>query len=56
MLRFIEEKIGQGFHCIKLKIGAIEFEKELDMVRGIRDRFSRSELELRVDANGAFMY
>ena len=56
MLRRIEEKIGQGFHCIKLKIGAIEFEKELDMVRGIRDRFSRSELELRVDANGAFKY
>ena len=56
MLRRIEEKISQGFHCIKLKIGAIEFEKELDMVRGIRDRFSRSELELRVDANGAFKY
>ena len=56
MLRRIEEKISQGFHCIKLKIGAIEFEKELDMVRGIRERFSRSELQLRVDANGAFKF
>ena len=54
MLGRIEEKLKQGFHCIKLKIGAIDFELELDMVRRIRDRFSRSEVELRVDANGAF--
>ena len=56
MLGRIEEKLKQGFHCIKLKIGAIDFELELDMVRRIRDRFSRSEVELRVDANGAFEF
>ena len=56
MLRRIEEKLQQGFHCIKLKIGAIEFDKELDMVKRIRERFSRSEVALRVDANGAFCF
>ena len=54
MLRRIEEKLSQGCHCIKLKIGAIDFDLELAMVKGIRDRFSRREIELRVDANGAF--
>ena len=56
MLKRIEEKLQKGFHCIKLKIGAIEFEKELDMVKRIRERFSRSEVELRVDANGGFKF
>ena len=56
MLRRIEEKLRQGFHCIKLKIGAIEFEKELDMVKRIRERFSHHEVQLRVDANGGFTF
>ena len=56
MLRRIEEKLQQGFHCIKLKIGAIEFEKELDMVKHIRERFSHHEVQLRVDANGGFTF
>ena len=56
MLRRIEEKLQQGFHCIKLKIGAIEFEKELDMVKRIRERFSHHEVQLRVDANGGFTF
>lgn len=56
MLRRIEEKLQQGFHCIKLKIGAIEFEKELDMVKRIRKRFSHHEVQLRVDANGGFTF
>lgn len=56
MLKRIDEKLQQGFHCIKLKIGAIDFDLELDMVRRIRDRFSRSQVELRVDANGAFEF
>ena len=56
MLRRIEEKLQQGFHCIKLKIGAIEFEKELDMVKRIRERFSNHEVQLRVDANGGFTF
>ena len=56
MLRRIEEKLQQGFHCIKRKIGAIEFEKELDMVKRIRERFSHHEVQLRVDANGGFTF
>ena len=54
MLQRIETKLEQGFHCVKLKIGAIAFEQELELVKHIRDRFSRREVELRVDANGAF--
>ncbi|MGN0221440.1 MAG: o-succinylbenzoate synthase [Prevotella sp.] len=54
MLTRMEEKIAQGFRCIKLKIGAINFEEELDLVKRLRDRFSIRELQLRVDANGAF--
>ena len=56
MLRRMEEKLEQGFHCIKLKIGAIDFDQELDLIRRIRDRFSYHEVELRVDANGAFPF
>ena len=50
----ISEKIEAGFNCIKLKIGAIDFDTELDLLRSIRSNFSEKEIELRVDANGAF--
>lgn len=50
----IEEKLQAGFHCIKLKIGAIDFDSELALLKSIRNRFSPSEIEIRVDANGAF--
>lgn len=50
----IEEKLKTGFSCIKLKIGAIDFESELDLLKYIRDQFPASEIEIRVDANGAF--
>ncbi|KAA3620573.1 MAG: o-succinylbenzoate synthase [Flavobacterium sp.] len=50
----IAEKLEQGFNCIKMKIGAIDFETELSLLRSIRKEFSESEIELRVDANGAF--
>ena len=50
----IEEKTALGFKCIKLKIGAIDFERELDLIRMIRSEFPASMVELRVDANGAF--
>lgn len=50
----IEEKLDQGFHCLKLKIGALKIEDELQILKSIRQRFSSKELELRVDANGAF--
>ena len=54
MLRRLEEKLEKGFRCVKLKIGAIGFEQELELVKRIRDRFSFHEVELRLDANGAF--
>lgn len=50
----IGEKLAHGFNCIKLKIGAIDFEKELALLRFIRSNFSPEEIEIRVDANGAF--
>ena len=50
----IEEKLAQGFSCIKLKIGAIDFEKELQLLRFIRTNFTAEQVEIRVDANGAF--
>lgn len=54
MLQRIEQKLEQHFHCVKLKIGAIDFEQELDLVRRIRQRFSLHDVELRLDANGGF--
>ena len=54
MLSRLEEKLEKGFDCVKLKIGAIDFEDELQLVRLIRQRFSRHEVQLRLDANGAF--
>jgi len=56
MLRRMEEKLELGFRCVKLKVGAIDFEQELDLIKRIRDRFSFHEVELRLDANGAFSY
>ncbi len=50
----IEEKLAQEFTCIKLKIGAIDFEKELELLRYIRQNFDAKTIEIRVDANGAF--
>ncbi|MDC1504233.1 o-succinylbenzoate synthase, partial [Winogradskyella sp.] len=51
----IKDKIATGFSCIKLKIGAIDFQSELDILKSIRKEFSASDIELRVDANGAFL-
>ena len=50
----IEEKLSAGFTTIKLKIGAIDFESELELIRKLRSRFSRETLTIRVDANGGF--
>lgn len=54
MLAQIEKKMEAGFRCIKLKIGAINFEEELALLQHIRSHYSSKEIELRVDANGAF--
>lgn len=50
----IEEKVALGFRCIKLKIGGIDFEKEISLIESLRRRFDADQLTIRVDANGAF--
>ena len=54
MMRQVEKKLDEGWSCIKMKIGALDFEKELEILRSIRSRYNGNELELRMDANGAF--
>ncbi len=54
MLEQLSEKLKLGFNCIKLKIGAIDFEQEIDVLKEIRKNYSAEEIEIRVDANGAF--
>jgi len=54
MNRQIKEKLKLGFTTIKLKIGAIDFKSELEILKSIRQEYSVSEIALRVDANGAF--
>jgi len=50
----IEEKLKSGFTTIKMKIGAIDFNTELSLLKSIRKEYNANEIELRVDANGAF--
>ena len=54
MFERLEAKLKAGFRCVKLKIGAIDFDRELQLIRHIRSTFSRKDVELRVDANGSF--
>ena len=54
MYQRIEEKLAAGFHCVKLKIGAIDWDREIALVRFIRQHFTKEQIELRVDANGGF--
>lgn len=50
----IRQKLDAGFRCVKLKIGGIDFDQELGLLRLIREEFGPSQIELRLDANGAF--
>ena len=50
----LEQKLQDGFRCIKMKIGAIDFQTELNILKSIRSSFGPDRIELRVDANGAF--
>jgi o-succinylbenzoate synthase len=50
----IKEKLESGFTTIKMKIGAIDFNTELSLLKSIRKEYNANEIELRVDANGAF--
>lgn len=52
----VEERLASGFSCIKMKIGAIEVEKELAILTSIRKHFGKDKITLRVDANGGFAF
>lgn len=54
MLQQIEIKIRDGFRCVKLKVGGIDFEKECDVLQYIRRKYFRDNITIRLDANGAF--
>ena len=54
MLQQINQKLGEGFTCLKMKIGAIDSAQELELLRFIREHEASKNLVLRVDANGAF--
>ena len=54
MRKQIDEKLAEGYRCIKMKVGAIDFDAECSLLNDIRKKYPKSELELRVDANGAF--
>src|SRR5205085_6565971 len=54
MLQQIEIKIRDGFRCIKLKVGGLDFEKECDVLQYVRRKYFREDITIRLDANGAF--
>lgn len=54
MLKRIDEKVALGFNTIKLKVGAIDLESELSLLKHIRNRYSSLDLTVRIDANGGF--
>lgn len=54
MMQSINDKLQAGFKCIKLKIGAIDWRQEVNMIEYIRSRYDEKQVEIRVDANGAF--
>jgi o-succinylbenzoate synthase len=54
MLKQIEDKLKEGFSCLKMKIGAINFDEELEVLKSIREKYSSNQITLRVDANGSF--
>lgn len=54
MLREVESRLSQGFRVIKMKVGAIDFKKECEILAGLRERYDSDRIEIRLDANGAF--
>jgi o-succinylbenzoate synthase len=50
----IHSKIASGFDCIKIKIGALDFDTEFKLLQSIRQEYDANTIEIRVDANGAF--
>ncbi|MEX2234183.1 MAG: o-succinylbenzoate synthase [Cyclobacteriaceae bacterium] len=53
MMDQINKKIAQGFTCLKLKVGGLDFDRECDILNYIRKRYFRQDIIIRLDANGA---
>jgi o-succinylbenzoate synthase len=54
MFNQIKQKLADGFRCIKIKVGAIDFDEEVQLIKYIRAQFPAEVIEIRLDANGAF--
>ena len=54
MKKQIKSKLDNGFNCLKLKVGSLEFESEIKLLKNLRKEFNKKDLEIRLDANGAF--
>ena len=54
MQKQIKNKLNNGFNCLKLKVGSLEFESEINLLKNLRKEFSKKDLEIRLDANGTF--
>jgi L-alanine-DL-glutamate epimerase-like enolase superfamily enzyme len=54
MLQQVVDKIAEGYRCVKLKVGGLNFERECDILQYIRRKYFREDITLRLDANGAF--
>lgn len=50
----IQAKLKDGYDCIKLKIGSLNFEDEIALLKAIRNKYPKEQLNIRLDANGAF--
>lgn len=56
MIGQIDKKIREGYRCVKMKIGALDFEEEIEILKYLRKSFPGGDFSIRVDANGAFTY
>src|SRR5690606_30413847 len=54
MMSQINQIVALGFRCIKLKVGGLDFDRECDILRYIRQKYFREDIVIRLDANGAF--
>ncbi len=54
MQRQIDMKLESGCSCLKLKVGALKMDEEYALLAKLRKRYSVDDLEIRLDANGAF--
>jgi o-succinylbenzoate synthase len=54
MMNQINQKVAEGFRCIKLKVGGLDFDRECDTLNYLRKRYFREDITIRLDANGAF--